>query len=74
MAESGSVTCGITNQKMISADEALRIVLSVAHELPPVTVPLHQALGKVLAQDIRAPDPLPPYPASIKVSQNPNFS
>ncbi|OMO71133.1 hypothetical protein CCACVL1_18422 [Corchorus capsularis] len=51
---------------MISVDEALQIVLSVAHQLPPVTVPLHQALGKVLAQDIHAPDPLPPYPASIK--------
>ncbi|XP_021277813.1 molybdopterin biosynthesis protein CNX1 isoform X2 [Herrania umbratica] len=66
MAESGCVTCGSTDQKMISADEALQIVLSVAQQLPSVTVPLHQALGKVLAQDIRAPDPLPPYPASIK--------
>ncbi|OMO77140.1 hypothetical protein COLO4_25318 [Corchorus olitorius] len=68
MAESGCVTCGgsSTNQKMISVDEALQIVLSVAQQLPPVTVPLHQALGKVLAQDIYAPDPLPPYPASIK--------
>ncbi|XP_007015551.2 PREDICTED: molybdopterin biosynthesis protein CNX1 [Theobroma cacao] len=66
MAESGCVTCGSTDRKMISADEALQIVLSVAKQLPHVTVPLHQALGKVLAQDIRAPDPLPPYPASIK--------
>ncbi|XVF69338.1 hypothetical protein PTKIN_Ptkin11bG0072500 [Pterospermum kingtungense] len=66
MAESGSVCCGSTNQKMIAADEALRIVLSVAQRLPPVTVPLHHALGKVLAQDVLAPDPLPPYPASIK--------
>ncbi|KAK5830439.1 hypothetical protein PVK06_014233 [Gossypium arboreum] len=53
-------------QKMIPVDEALQIVLSVAQKLPPATVPLHQALGKVLAQDIVAPDPLPPYPASIK--------
>ncbi|XP_040949308.1 molybdopterin biosynthesis protein CNX1 isoform X2 [Gossypium hirsutum] len=53
-------------QKMIPVDEALQIVLSVAQKLPPVTVPLHQALGKVLAQDIVPPDPLPPYPASIK--------
>ncbi|XVF05012.1 hypothetical protein REPUB_Repub05bG0134400 [Reevesia pubescens] len=66
MAESGSVTCGGTNQRMISADEALQIVLSVSQKLPHVTVPLHQALGKVLGQDILAPDPLPPYPASIK--------
>ncbi|CAI9260344.1 unnamed protein product [Lactuca saligna] len=52
--------------KMISVDEALGIVLDVSKRLPPVTVPIHDALGKVLAQDIRAPDPLPPYPASIK--------
>ncbi|KAJ4850811.1 calnexin Cnx1 [Turnera subulata] len=51
---------------MISPQEALQIVLNVAPRLPPVTVPLHDALGKVLAQDIRAPDPLPPYPASVK--------
>ncbi|KAE8734805.1 Molybdopterin biosynthesis protein CNX1 [Hibiscus syriacus] len=66
MAESGSVTCGSAREKMISVDEALQIVLSVAKKLPPVTLPLHQALGKVLAQDIVAPDSLPPYPASIK--------
>nr|GME06456.1 molybdopterin biosynthesis protein CNX1 [Ipomoea batatas] len=52
--------------KMVSSDEALEIVLSVAQRLPPVSVPLHQALGRVLAEDITAPDPLPPYPASIK--------
>lgn len=51
---------------MISAENALQIVLNVAQRLPPVTVPLHEALGKVLAHDITAPDPLPPYPASIK--------
>ncbi|KAI3461199.1 hypothetical protein Pfo_017862 [Paulownia fortunei] len=47
-------------------EEALGIVLRVAQRLPPVTVPLHEALGKILAQDVAAPDPLPPYPASIK--------
>lgn len=52
---------------MISAEQALETVLKLTHRLPPVTVPLHDALGKVLAQDIRAPDPLPPYPASVKV-------
>ncbi|KAL4612066.1 hypothetical protein ACB092_08G171900 [Castanea dentata] len=55
-----------TKSTMVSADEALQIVLSVAQRLPPVTVPLLDALGKVLAEDIRAPDPLPPYPASVK--------
>ncbi|POO01496.1 Bifunctional molybdenum cofactor biosynthesis MobB/MoeA [Trema orientale] len=51
---------------MVSVDEALQMVLGAAQRLPPVTVPLHDALGKVLAEDVRAPDPLPPYPASIK--------
>ncbi|GAB2274490.1 calnexin Cnx1 [Dionaea muscipula] len=51
---------------MISVEEALETVLRVAQRLEPVTVPLHEALGKVLAEDIRAPDPLPPYPASVK--------
>ncbi|XP_051142410.1 molybdopterin biosynthesis protein CNX1 [Andrographis paniculata] len=54
------------SNKMVSVEEALEIILRVAQRLPPVTVPLHQALGKVLAQDVVAPDPLPPYPASIK--------
>ncbi|KAM7522773.1 hypothetical protein LguiA_012675 [Lonicera macranthoides] len=51
---------------MISADETLQIVLSVANRLQPVTVPLQDAIGKVLAEEIRAHDPLPPYAASIK--------
>ncbi|XP_008787719.1 molybdopterin biosynthesis protein CNX1 [Phoenix dactylifera] len=55
-----------TSSAMISAEEALRIVLSVAERLPAVTVPLHEAFGLVLAEDVRAPDPLPPYRASIK--------
>lgn len=64
------VTESSTNLSMVSVDEALRMVLAVAQGLLPVTVPLHNALGMVLAEDVRAPDPLPPYPASIKVSQN----
>ncbi|XP_062171703.1 molybdopterin biosynthesis protein CNX1 isoform X3 [Alnus glutinosa] len=51
---------------MISADKALQTVLSVAQRLHSVTVPLHDAFGKVLAEDVYAPDPLPPYPASVK--------
>ncbi|XP_050223196.1 molybdopterin biosynthesis protein CNX1-like [Mercurialis annua] len=51
---------------MISVEEALATVLKVAERLQPITVPLHDALGKVLAEDVLAPDPLPPYPASIK--------
>ncbi|KAH6774832.1 molybdopterin biosynthesis CNX1 protein / molybdenum cofactor biosynthesis enzyme CNX1 [Perilla frutescens var. hirtella] len=51
---------------MVSVQAALEVVLRVAQRLPPVTVSLHHALGKVLAQDVAAPDPLPPYPASTK--------
>lgn len=55
---------------MISVDEALRAVLRVAEQRKPtpVALALPDALGLVLAEDIRAPDPLPPYRASIKVS------
>ncbi|KAL6563720.1 calnexin Cnx1 [Orobanche gracilis] len=53
--------------KMLSVEEALEMVLGVALRLPPVTVPIHEALGKILAQDVAAPDPHPPYPASIKL-------
>lgn len=56
--------------EMIPTEEALRIVLGVSKRLPPVIVSLYEALGKVLAEDIRAPDPLPPYPASVKVNNN----
>lgn len=64
MGENGGTQ--ISN-KMIPVEEALDMVLSVAQRLPPVTLPIHEALGKILAEDITAPDPLPPYPASIKV-------
>lgn len=61
--------CGSDEKsEMIPTEEALRIVLSVSERLPPVVVSLQEALGKVLAEDIRAPDPLPPYPASVKVN------
>ncbi|KAF2580883.1 hypothetical protein F2Q68_00000732 [Brassica cretica] len=59
--------CGSDEKsEMIPTEEALRIVFSVSERLPPVVVSLQEALGKVLAEDIRAPDPLPPYPASVK--------
>ncbi|KAK4855517.1 hypothetical protein QYF36_008171 [Acer negundo] len=57
--------CG-NEYTMKSVEKALETVLRVAQCLPPVTVTLEEALGKVLAEDIRAPDPLRPYPASIK--------
>lgn len=64
------VTDSSTNSTVISVVEALETVLTLVQRLPPVTVPLHDALGMVLAEDILAPDPLPPYPASVKVSHH----
>ncbi|XP_060197083.1 molybdopterin biosynthesis protein CNX1 [Lycium barbarum] len=66
MGENGGTQISTNTNKMISVEEALEIVLNVAQRLPPVTLPIHEALGKILAEDITAPDPLPPYPASIK--------
>ncbi|XP_043716434.1 molybdopterin biosynthesis protein CNX1 [Telopea speciosissima] len=51
---------------MIPVNDALEIVLSTAQRLEPITVPLQDAFGKILAEDIRASDPLPPYRASVK--------
>ncbi|CAL5014364.1 unnamed protein product [Urochloa decumbens] len=53
---------------MLQVEEALAAVLSTAASAgaAPRDVPLHEALGLVLAEDVRAPDPLPPFRASIK--------
>ena len=54
---------------MLQVEEALAAVLSAAApaRAAPRDVPLHEALGLVLAEDVRAHDPLPPFRASIKV-------
>lgn len=51
---------------MLSVDDALATVLAQANPLPPATIPARQALGYILAADIRAREPLPPFPASVK--------
>ncbi|KAF6166600.1 hypothetical protein GIB67_005462 [Kingdonia uniflora] len=56
-----------TGSPMISMEEALQVVLNISQRLEPVTVSFRDSLGKVLAQDVRAQDPLPPYRASIKI-------
>ncbi|KAG5179608.1 MoeA N-terminal region-domain-containing protein [Tribonema minus] len=51
---------------MISVDEAIAMVLEEAEALPPVTMPLADVpMGSTLSADAVAPDPLPPFPASI---------
>ncbi len=46
---------------MISFDEALEIALGAAHRLETETVALAQARGRILAQDLLADMPMPPY-------------
>ncbi len=53
-----SVSCAVP---MITADEALRLVLGNVAALGVERVPLLNALGRVLAEDIRAPRDIPPF-------------
>lgn len=55
------------NSQMIPVEEALEMVMNASQQLPPITVSIYDALGKILSEDVKASDPLPPYPASIKV-------
>jgi gephyrin len=48
------------------ADEALDIVLKHAFPLTPRPVALTEALDCVLAQDVIAPEDIPPFPCSAK--------
>jgi molybdenum cofactor synthesis domain-containing protein len=50
---------------MVSVDDALAILLSQVAPLPAVSTPLRDALGLVLAVDVRAAADQPPFPASI---------
>ena len=53
--------------KMISIPEAQEFVLKETYPVGKVSVPLHEAVGRVLADSVKARDDLPPFPASIKV-------
>lgn len=66
-------SCGSPSPSMVSVDGALRTVLSVAPRLQPATVPLQEALGLVLAEDVVARDPLPPFRASVMVPNLTHF-
>jgi len=46
--------------------DALAIVLAKARALPPHTSGLYAAVGQILADDIHAVEPLPPFRASVK--------
>ena len=51
---------------MLSVEAALAAVLAQASPLSPRAIPARQALEYILAVDIRASEPLPPFPASVK--------
>lgn len=50
----------------ISMADAIRIALEHAHALEPIEVPVEEGLGHVLASDVLAAEPHPPFRASIK--------
>lgn len=51
---------------MLPVADALAIVLAQTQPLPATRTPLADAVGLVLAEGVTAPEPLPPFPASIK--------
>ena len=51
---------------MLSVEDALEITLAQARQLAPVHRPLSMVRGAILAADIAAQEPLPPFPASTK--------
>ena len=50
---------------MIPVEDALAQVLAQAKPLPPVSLKPADALGLLLASDVIAPEPLPPFRASV---------
>ncbi|HXF63326.1 MAG TPA: gephyrin-like molybdotransferase Glp [Caldilineaceae bacterium] len=55
-----------TDNFMLPVAEAQEIVLGQAARLDPAPTSLDRALGLIVAEDIIAREPLPPFPASIK--------
>lgn len=51
---------------MISVADAQKKVLEFCDVIGTEKVDFRKALGRVLAEDVFAQDPLPPFPASIK--------
>ncbi len=49
---------------MIPIDEALAIIYREIAVLSPITLPFGEALGFVLAEDVVAAEPMPPFPAA----------
>src|SRR5712692_3743959 len=56
-----SATSAKPAQKLMSADDALARILAGVPMLPPVEIPILDALGLVLAEDISADRDVPPF-------------
>eukprot|EP00884_Botryococcus_braunii_P007016 jgi/Botrbrau1/16315/Bobra.0066s0083.1 len=65
MADPGPATPSALYQTK-SISEAAEIIFGQVTPLSPVSLPMSEARGFVLAEDVLAPEPLPPFPASIK--------
>lgn len=50
--------------RMLLPHEALEIIATHIQQLPAEGTPFHEACGRILAEDIVASDPYPPFPAS----------
>jgi hypothetical protein len=55
--------------RMLSIAEAQETVLKAVSTLGSQKLKITDAVGQILAQDVRAQEPLPPFPASIKVAE-----
>ena len=51
---------------MLSMAESVSAVLSRSKPLAKEVVPIHTSINRVLAEDVKAASPLPPFPAAMK--------
>lgn len=50
---------------MLDVDDAVKLVLTTVKPLPPTSVPLSLACGRIVASNITATDPFPAFNTSI---------
>lgn len=56
--------------RMVSIAEAQKTVLNAIETLPSISLGLSDAVGHILGENVIAREPLPPFPASIKVRRS----
>lgn len=59
--------------RMLSIAEAQDTVLKAITPLGSQNIALAESVGYILAKDVHAIEPLPPFPASIKVDDLPDL-